>query len=252
LSFVVGQKKDGFVPSTFSWLAALEDGFWWFEARNDIIEWAMAKWCAGASSFLEIGCGTGFVSSRIARAFPNVDISAGELFPEGLRFVSQRLPAATIYQLDARRMPFRKEFDVVGAFDVVEHIDEDDKVFQEIYKALKPSGVILLTVPQHPFLWSEFDTYGHHKRRYTRRQLKERLENAGFEILALRSFVSLLFPLQLVTRCRSCAQFDIEAEFRISPLMNRSLGTVMRVESALIRAGISFPFGGSLLAVARA
>ena len=253
LSFVNARSEvDGFVPSAFTWLAAAEEGFWWFEARNEIIEWAMAKWQPSAATFLEIGCGTGFVASRIAKRFPRVAISAAEFFPEGLSFVRDRLPSAEMYQIDARHMPFSKEFDVVGAFDVIEHIDEDERVLSEMRRALKANGVALITVPQHPFLWSRVDTFGQHKRRYTRRELSHKLETAGFELLTMRAFVSVLFPLLLIARLApSSKAYDVEAEFRVSPLLNTLLRAIMRAEFAAIRAGASFPVGGSLLAVAR-
>lgn len=252
LAFASQSDANDFVPESFSWLAAAEPGFWWFEARNDIIVWAMQKWCRGMRSFLEVGCGTGFVSARIAQAFPAAEISAAELYCEALPFVRRRLPSAQLYQLNAERLPFREEFDVVGAFDVVEHIERDERVLQEMRRALVRGGTIVLTVPQHPFLWSRFDTYGHHKRRYTRQELTRKLTAAGFRVVEMRSFVSLLMPLQLASRLMPASkEYDPRTEFQIGSVTNGVLRGVMRVETRLIRAGLSLPFGGSLLAVAR-
>jgi len=253
LAFTSSRPDDAFVPEAFEWLAKAEEGFWWFDARNELIAWAVEKWCRNARNILEIGCGTGVVAANIARRFPWLEVSVAELFAEALPFVSRRIPAATVYQLDARAMPFRAEFDVIGAFDVIEHIDEDEKVLAAMHRALVPGGIVLITVPQHPFLWSRFDAYGHHKRRYTRRELSIKLGAAGFDVLDMRSFVSLLMPLQLAARLiPSSRDYDPQNEFRISPVVNTLLKKVMNVEVALVRSGLSFPFGGSLLAVARA
>jgi SAM-dependent methyltransferase len=255
VSFVPEIPSDGMVPENFAWLASVEEGFWWFEARNRLIEWAVERWCNGARSFFEVGCGTGFVISRIARRFPHLRLAGAEYFPQGLPFVRSRLPQTALYQMDARRIPFSNEFDVAGAFDVIEHIDDDETVLRELRRALTPGGILLLTVPQHRLLWSRVDEYSHHKRRYSRTELRAKLQAAGYEVLALRSFVSLLLPLQLAERLKkSKATFDYadaQAEFEISSLLSNLLGAIMRLEFELIRAGVSFPVGGSLLAVCR-
>jgi SAM-dependent methyltransferase len=254
LSFVPANvAEENFEASFFAVLRDLEPGFWWFESRNAVIAWAMGKWGKTDGSFFEIGAGTGFVSQGMHHRFPRLRITASELFPEGLPIVAERLPAATLFQLDALHLPFRDEFDMIGAFDVIEHIERDVDVLVEVRKALKPDGLLLVTVPQHQFLWSANDELAHHKRRYARRELESKLQMAGFEIVALRSFVSLLFPLQVLARLRKRANGprDETAEFKIPKTLNGILRALMRLELSLIRLGVSFPIGGSLLAVAR-
>jgi len=94
----------------------------------------------GVPLFLEIGCGTGHVLSGVARAYPGTKIYGSELFPAGLAFAAEREPAADFMQMDARHIPFIDEFDVIGAFDVLEHIKEDEQVLAQMYSALKPGG----------------------------------------------------------------------------------------------------------------
>jgi SAM-dependent methyltransferase len=246
-------EDDGFEAKFFARLAELESGFWWFEARNALISWALGKYFPGAASFLEIGCGTGFVIATIAREFPGLRTSASEIYREGIEIVAARSPSTTCYQLDARNLPFREEFDVIGAFDVIEHIDDDYGAVAEMRSAVLPNGGLILTVPQHGFLWSAADEFAHHKRRYSRRALRAVLEEAGFTIIAMRSFVSLLMPALLMSRLkhRRVESFDPNAEFAIGAAANRTLSLIMKLESMLIRAGVSFPFGGSLVAIAR-
>ncbi|MDQ5844927.1 MAG: class I SAM-dependent methyltransferase [Acidobacteriota bacterium] len=156
--------------------------------------------------------------------------------------------------MDARRIPFRDEFDVVGAFDVLEHVEEDEEILDQMYQATRKRGGILVTVPHHPFLWSQADDYARHVRRYKTQELKDKVKRAGFDNVRVTSFVSILLPLLIISRFKqrlTREDFDPMSEFRIGPLMNATLEKILDGERALIRAGLSLPFGGSLLLVAR-
>jgi len=204
-------------------------------------------------NFLEIGCGTGFVLSGVASAFPEVRLSASEIDSAGLPFVRQRAQNANIFQMDARRIPFREEFDLIGAFDVIEHIEEDEEVLNQIYNACKPGGGVIITVPQHPRLWSEVDVFSHHKRRYTKKELVNKIQKSGFEIIETISFVSLLLPMMFLSRLKNVSKkdFDPMREFSMSHFLNRTLEKIMDFERILIQAGLGFPGGGSLLCVGK-
>ena len=156
--------------------------------------------------------------------------------------------------MDARRIPFRGEFDVVGAFDVIEHIEDDRAVLAELGAAAAPAGGLLLTVPQHPFLWSEYDVRAGHLRRYSARELGAKVMEAGLEIVRMTSFVALLLPFMYLSRRAQRApgaDYDPLAELRIAPWLNRVLEGALGAERVLIKAGVDFPVGGSLLVVAR-
>ena len=165
---------------------------------------------------------------------------------------ARRLPSASLFQMDARNIPFREEFDVIGAFDVLEHIQEDERVLAEMERAVKRGGGILITVPHHPFLWSDSDDFARHVRRYKTRELRDKVERAGFEVVRVTSFVSVLLPLLIVSRMRqkfSSKQFDPAGEFDINPILSSTLETFLSGERGVIRAGLSFPAGGSLLMI---
>jgi SAM-dependent methyltransferase len=156
--------------------------------------------------------------------------------------------------MDARRIPFREEFDVIGAFDVLEHIKEDEDVLTQMYQATRSGGGILITVPHHPFLWSASDDFARHARRYKTRELTNRVRKAGFEVLRVTSFVSFLLPLLALSRFKqrvSKQAFDPSAEFNINSSINNALEKILEAERTLIRSGLSFPVGGSLLLVGR-
>jgi SAM-dependent methyltransferase len=242
-----------FDAACFSRLASLEAGNFWFEARNRLLVWALGRYFPAARSFLEIGCGTGFVLAGIGRAFPALALAGAEVFSEGLAHAHERAPGAALFQMDARRMPFAEEFDVIGAFDVLEHIEQDVAVLTEMFRAVRPDGGVMLTVPQHPFLWSRTDEHAHHKRRYTRAELVDKVRRAGFEIARATSFVSLLLPAMALSRLAGgvARGADPLPELSIGRGMNALLTGVLAAERALIERGVSFPAGGSLLLIAR-
>jgi SAM-dependent methyltransferase len=244
----------GFKPTYFAELAKLEATNFWFRARNELILWALRKHQPLARNFLEVGCGTGFVLSGIASGQPKVDLYGSEIFVAGLSHAVERVPNAQFMQMDARRIPFIEAFDAVGAFDVLEHIEEDEEVLAQLHRALKPGGVLLLSVPQHPWLWSASDDHACHVRRYKVQELGGKVRRAGFQIERSTSFVSFLLPAMLLSRMRQTSgpeTYDATTEFRISPTLNSLLLGVMRVEQYLIRLGIRLPIGGSRLIVAR-
>jgi SAM-dependent methyltransferase len=159
------------------------------------------------------------------------------------------MPDVNLFRLDARKMPFTQEYDVIGSFDVLEHIEEDEKVLSELWRATKHG--LILTVPQHQFLWSAVDELGGHKRRYSAVELRAKLEKAGFTIVRMTSFVSLLLPLFVLSRLKKRDQRALDkSEFDMPVLLNRSLEVVLDIERWLLKSGINLPMGGSLLVIA--
>ncbi len=248
----LARENEGFKESYFAELAGLEERNFWFRARNRLIVRALKRFFPDASSFMEVGCGTGYVLSGIRRAFPGIKLSGSEIYASGLEFASRRASGVELIQMDARRMPFKEEFDVVAAFDVLEHIEEDEKVIGQMFASLKPGGGLLLTVPQHPFLWSQQDVAACHVRRYTKAELEGKLEGAGFRVASATSFIFLLFPIMMLSRLLTKrAPTDPMSELRLGKMSNMIFEAVMKLEEALIGLNLSLPFGGSLLMVAR-
>jgi SAM-dependent methyltransferase len=245
-------EEGGFKSEYFAKLASLEEGHFWFRSRNRLIQWALQKYFPQAESFFEIGCGTGFVLKGIRESSPTLCLSGSEIFNDGLAFAQNRLPGVKLYQMDARHIPFDREFDVVAAFDVLEHVVEDETVLEEMLRALRPGGGILITVPQHRFLWSTVDEHSMHQRRYSRSELRTKVERAGFRIGRITSFISLLLPFMLASRMKRNRNHDFHLwrEFEINPLLNAAFESVLAFENSLIKAGFSFPVGGSLLLAA--
>ena len=242
--------RDDFYPETaHDQLIAVEDQSFWFLNRNDLICEMITKYFPNAGSMMEIGCGNGFVLAGLAEKRPEMELFGAEAFLSGLKHAKKRLPDREFAQMDARKIPFVEEFDLVGAFDVIEHIPEDELVLKEIYKSLKPDGGAIITVPQHPWLWSNTDERAGHKRRYTKKELVNKLEQAGFKIVFSSSFITLLFPFMLASRflgftkkSENKPQYGLRPPFLVTAMFQK----ICKGERRLINK-LSLPFGGSLL-----
>lgn len=256
-----------FNPDGFEYLYNSESRSFWFNARNKLIVWFLNKYFnkqrrkGQQIKYLEIGCGTGFVLQAVKKAFPDWNITGTELFEEGLTFAKKRVPDVRLMQLNALEINLDETFSVVGAFDVLEHIQEDEKVMRNLYKILDRLQGGVFTVPQHMCLWSSVDEEACHCRRYSRKEMIDKLQKAGFEIVRATSFVSLLFPAMWLMRHKkqkhsqtteptSSNKHQVD-ELRLPKVLNAILNMVMSVERFIIKCGINFPFGGSLLVIFR-
>ena len=249
----LGGRERGFKSEFFARLAEFEADHFWFRSRNRLLQWALRSYFSEAKNFLEIGCGTGFVLKGLHETMPLLWMAGSEIFSGGLRFARERLPGVDLFQMDARQIPFANEFDVVGAFDVLEHIVEDEAVLGQIFRATRAGGGILVTVPQHPWLWSANDEHSMHQRRYGRAELRRKVEQVGFRVECVTSFVSLLLPFMILSRLtrKRGRAFNLWEEFQISRPLNAIFEIILTVERILIQAGVSFPAGGSLLLVGK-
>ncbi|MBX3191372.1 MAG: methyltransferase domain-containing protein [Labilithrix sp.] len=254
LSTALDDERGGFEVSGFSELFEHEASHFWFRSRNRLIAWAIRRYFPRPRRIFEIGCGTGFVLSHLERSFSDAELSGGEAYPEALAFAATRLRRARLYQLDVRALPFEDEFDVVGAFDVLEHVPEDETALAEMRRVTRATGGVVLTVPQHPWLWSRSDESAHHVRRYTRADLVAKVQRAGFDVVRCSSFVTSLLPPMIVSRWmarREPKEHVADREFALPRALDAAFGAMLGAERAAIRAGLSLPVGGSLLLVAR-
>lgn len=251
-SFITENKdKPKFPEDSFKHLFDHESSNFWFCSRNRLIIWAVNKYFPNALNMLEIGCGTGFVLAGLKNAYPYLSLTGSDIYSTALCYAAERLKPSEIIQLDARLIPFEKEFDIIGAFDVLEHIEKDETVLQQMHQAIADEGGIILTVPQHSILWSNTDVRACHIRRYNAKDLKEKVERAGFRIVRMTSFVSLLFPLMFISRLfKRKKNLKTGPELRFNRLLNIFLEIILIFERALITFGINMPFGGSLLIIA--
>jgi len=247
-------ENDGYNPDIFDHMPYSEEPHYFNKARAFLILWIIKHFFANAANFLEIGCGKGTILSKIQEAHPSFTCWGSEIYLKGLEHIKKKLTNVHLFQTDARQLPFYEEFDIIGAFDVLEHIEEDVAVLKEMYKAVKPQGGIILSVPQYPQLWSQRDEFLYHKRRYTRTELVKKVRDAGFRICKVTSFNVLLFPLFLLIAMHNRypkKNYNPFREFNIPRPLQKILTEIFALERFLIQLGIILPFGGSLLLVAK-
>jgi SAM-dependent methyltransferase len=235
----------------FDQLNRLEANHWWFVARRAILSGVIERVLPDKAdrSILEAGCGTGgnlemlsgFGTVRafepdddaceIARSKGIGDVEAGTL-PDGIPFEGF-------------------DFDLIAAFDVLEHVEPDRESLTALSRRLTPEGRIILTVPALPWLWSQHDVRHHHFRRYTRRSLSETIEAAGLTLHKITYFNMVLFPaIAGVRATKNLFGLDsVHDDSMPSGPVNTLLCTLFSAEKPLVMRGC-LPIGVSLLAVA--
>ncbi len=230
----------------------------WIRSRNRLFKYIIYDQMlqTGKTKFLEIGCGTGDFMQQIVQN-KNLEITGSEIYLKGLQYAKRKLPGVDFIQFDVAQGTVGDQFDMVAAFDVIEHIENDVVALSNINEMLTKGGVLIISVPQHMFLWSKLDEIVKHKRRYSRRGLEAKLQENGFDISYCTSFLFVLFPLMLISRLFDKGGDQLHAEkvalekrVRFSNALNWIFDRFMRIDEALIRLGVSLPFGGTLVVVA--
>jgi SAM-dependent methyltransferase len=239
---------------------------WWYVGRRAMIEAVLEACLQGKeASICEVGCGTGGNLALLARHGRLFAIETDPFARELSRGkgVCEVLPGSL--PDDVRWQGFRdgprEGFDLICAFDVLEHIADDHAALGRIYEGLKPGGLLLLTVPAHPWMWSTHDLALHHCRRYRKRDLEMTVERAGFEKLRLGYFNSLLFPpiaayrfcFQSIGRGKAARHGVSDSKEVVTgrqTFVNDLLTRIFGFESVLVRRlalGNLLPFGVSLV-----
>jgi SAM-dependent methyltransferase len=251
-------EPSGFDPRLFEILIKYEVSSFWFVNRTRLIIGLVQRYFGAAVNIFEIGCGTGHVLLALRQSLPSAALSGSDPYLRGLAFARSRISSGVaLFQMDACNIPAVEQFDVIGVFDVIEHIADDQRALDQIYAALKPEGGIIVAVPQHPWLWSPADADAHHQRRYSRGELEGKLIKAGFKIRCSTSFNAVLIPLMIVSRmaaklhARHNAEMQPLAELAMPPWLNSVLTLLLKLEVHLTLAGVRWPFGGSRFVVAQ-
>ncbi|MEO7276999.1 MAG: class I SAM-dependent methyltransferase [Sphingomicrobium sp.] len=230
----------------------LDQSHWWYRARRQVLSALIAREARPptAARILEIGCGTGH---NLAMLSTFGDVDALELDDEARAVARKRLGrevmSAPLPELAG--VP-TAHYDLIGAFDVIEHIDDDIAALTSIASCLKPGGKLVMTVPAHQWMWSAHDVANHHRRRYSKAALKRLIEASPLTLDKLGYFNSLLFPLAVVERLASKlrGQQDADLSLPAAPL-NAILQKAFAAERHLI-GRLPLTPGLSLFAVASA
>jgi SAM-dependent methyltransferase len=232
-------------------MAELDERHWWYCARRDILAALIRRLVnpPPGAAILEIGCGTGHNLTMLAQ-FGRVD--ALELDDQARAVAEKRLGKSILSAPlpELKGVPER-HYDLIGAFDVIEHIDDDHAAVASIARRLKPGGKFMMTVPAHRWMWSAHDEVNHHKRRYSKHALRQLIEGSPLKLERLGYFNSLLFPLAIARRLSPLRERESD-ELSLPPApLNAALRAAFGVERHLV-GRLPFPPGLSLFAVASA
>jgi SAM-dependent methyltransferase len=233
-------------------MAELDDRHWWYRARREVLAALIrreAKPPKGAK-ILELGCGTGHNLAMLS-GFGYVD---GLELDEEARTLSEKRLGRKVMSAplpELAGVPDRG-YDLIGAFDVIEHIADDGAALDSIAEKLKPTGKFVMTVPAHQWMWSAHDVVNHHKRRYSRRSLKALIDASPMKLQKIGYFNSLLFPLAVAQRAASKLRHEENADLKLPPApLNAALEKVFAAERYFV-GRLPLPPGLSLFAVASA
>ncbi len=230
---------------------AIADTHWWFVARRKILDVVLQKYLKGKTEkkILDVGSASGINVPILLRYTRLVTLLDPHL--DSLLVAQKRFPEIQIIP-GALPMVLSEKFDVVTAFDVLEHIDNDAETLYSMSNVLEKGGLVFITVPAYGWLWSPHDDAVLHKRRYTEKKLLEKVEK-DFNVLYTTYFNTLLFPgivilrfwYKLFSHKRNATDFDL-----IPPVLNTSLQWVFALERYFVPF-TRFPFGVSILCVAQ-
>jgi ubiquinone/menaquinone biosynthesis C-methylase UbiE len=231
----------------------IEDTHWWFRGRREIFTRILAPLADGKRRrILDIGFGTGAMLRFLSRygTVVGMDMSA-----DAIRFARSRCDSPMLLG-DITQVPLESgSVDLVTAFDIIEHVDDDAAALRELARVCRPGGHMFITVPAFQFLWGNQDVISHHRRRYTLAAVERSVRAAGFEPRRLSYFNALLFPavaaVRLARRLRGEPKGEIKSDFTMTKpgLVNDVLTRVFAAEGRMLTR-FRLPVGVSVVCLA--
>lgn len=216
--------------------------YWWYAARNDLLRAGLGDWLGAPDRVLDVGSADG----PSARWLPDCGKVAIDIDARGL-------VAGRDVQASALALPFPQEtFDLVAAFDVIEHCEPEADIVAELARVLRPGGRLLLSVPAYPWAWTDHDVRAGHYRRYTRRELVSAVERENLEIGRVTHAFAAVFPMFVGERALRRLRRPNPSSGALpqpTPFVDRQLRSLCRLEARLLERH-DLPFGSSILVAA--
>jgi len=228
-----------------------EKNYWWHVGRRYILEQTLTKFVTptGKLNVLDLGCGTGINFNWLKKwgTITGLDNESN-----ALSYCRQKQAYHQLIQGDATQPPTGK-YNLITAFDLLEHIDNDRDALRQWYSSLAPNGHLLLTVPAHKWLFGAHDKALHHKRRYSSFELSQKIRAAGFKIKFLSPFFFFVFPVFAIVRLiKKYAKPETTYEtVSTTSGLDSLLINLSEIEAYLLSSSIGLPWGSSILVIAK-
>lgn len=237
---MMGAMTDVSQPSSGS---IAQPDYWWYRGREELLRTVLGPYVGEPDRVLDVGSADG----------PSVRWMSG---------TGHRVPLDTDMSAltrggvcgSALALPFADEtFDVVAAFDVIEHCEPESQAIAEMARVLRPGGRLLVSVPAYQWAWTDFDVVSGHHRRYTRSRLARAVAHSGLEVQRVTHVFAGTFPAfaaeRLVRRLRPGRTTEDTALPSVSPVLERGLLGLCRWDARMLRR-FDLPFGSSVVLAA--
>lgn len=231
----------------------VENSHWWFVGRRAILESFLREIISrrradSPPKILDVGCGTGANLEMLGQFGEACGVDVSD---DALEICSRK--GLVVRKGLAESLPFSdNQFDITTALDVIEHLDDDLAGLRELFRVTKPGGYSLIFVPAFMWLWGVQDDISHHRIRYKRWEIADRIRKAGFEIqratYANFTFFLPVFFGRILMRLTGIKP-DSENNINISAL-NGLFGRIFAAERHWLRR-FDFPIGVSIIIIAR-
>ncbi len=240
---------------------ALEANHWWFRGRRAIFTSLLDRFLGrdkgGARKIMDLGCGVGGMLGPLTDFG---QVIGTDVTLKGLQHCAQRNFPRLVACNGSEGCFETESLDCITAFDALEHIEDDVAAMAEIYRMLKPGGLLIASGPAYQFLYAQQDRITHHFRRYTLGEMKRKTRSVGFDVLKASYINVFLFPvilpavlgLKVLQKMRPTPDEKAGSNVGISiPLwINNSLAHLFSFEARLLRI-MSAPAGHSLVVVVK-
>lgn len=227
---------------------AQEISYWWHIGRRRVLNKLLHRFLSlrHGQKVLDVGCGTGVNFAWLRRwgEVHGLDYSS-----DALAFCHQTQAYDELVQGDASNFDVNHAYDLLTAFDVLEHLENDSQALATWYKPLKSGGLIYITVPAHQWLFSAHDRALHHYRRYSVGELRQKLIQAGFKIRFISPFFFFTFPIVAIVRLINKNKSAQTSYQTTPPVLSNILVFLSSLEAWFLSKGVPLPFGSSIVVI---
>ncbi len=221
----------------------LDEQLFWHRAKLGLIDILLSKLKRKDLDTLIIGCGTGNdlqIISKYSKRLTVCDVNQKALDSISEKVVKKKT--------DATKLDFKdSSFDVVLSFDVFEHVRNDAAAIKESFRVLRKGGYLIFTVPAFKLIFSSYDSFYKHYRRYNKKELLKKL--TSFRPLFLSYWNSFLFIPFFFERMIKKHKKYAPSRNMINGFLNSLFFRILSIENYLIKKNIRLPFGLTLCGI---